>query len=530
MWLKAAGGALALLLVPVIWQNQHRLNTDAIAYLRLAEYYATGQTSLMVSGYWGPMFSWLTAPLLGLGMDPTLAGRVIVGCSAVVFWAGCLALFRAAGLSAGHRAAGAWLTTGTCLLWAADNLTPDLLVSGLMAFAWSRTAADEWLADRRWPWQAGLLWGTAYLAKAVAFPLGLVAIVVAAIRRRGADGPCPWRIRFRAVAVTLAGLLLVAGPWMTVLSIKYGKLTFSTTAKIAHAVTGPPDVERYHPFARVFHQPAPGRVTSWEDPAPDGYRYWKPWQSRAYFEHQIRVLAGNARVALQVLSGFDALGVGLLLSGFGVLCLAWRRRGAAHAGWWRVLVPLAIVSVLYLPFPLSLAEGRYFLLTYPLLLSAGFLAVAEVQRLPHSAARLLGRALLTVVVVAFALPTLVILPLVLRGLPDPASASARDLADRMARAALRGPIAGSALWGNGRAGLYTAYFLRVPWYGDRLEATAEDFVHSGARFAILRRGQPLAGELLRDRRFQNLDEHLYSGDATNFPLVVFEIGTGAADR
>jgi hypothetical protein len=30
--------------------------------------------------------------------------------------------------------------------------------------------------------------------------------------------------------------------------MKYHKLTFSTTAAIAHAVVGPPDVDRYHPF------------------------------------------------------------------------------------------------------------------------------------------------------------------------------------------------------------------------------------------------------------------------------------------
>ncbi|HAV63065.1 MAG TPA: hypothetical protein DCY13_11965, partial [Verrucomicrobiales bacterium] len=36
------------------WLNRFVLNTDAVAYLRLAEYYATGRTELMISGYWGP--------------------------------------------------------------------------------------------------------------------------------------------------------------------------------------------------------------------------------------------------------------------------------------------------------------------------------------------------------------------------------------------------------------------------------------------------------------------------------------------
>src|SRR5512141_3166048 len=52
------------------WQNDHMLNPDGIAYLRIASYYAHGQTDLMISGYWGPLISWLMAPLLALGVPP----------------------------------------------------------------------------------------------------------------------------------------------------------------------------------------------------------------------------------------------------------------------------------------------------------------------------------------------------------------------------------------------------------------------------------------------------------------------------
>ena len=41
-----------------------RLNTDAIAYMRIAEYWVSGNFELAVTGYWGPLLSLLMVPFL----------------------------------------------------------------------------------------------------------------------------------------------------------------------------------------------------------------------------------------------------------------------------------------------------------------------------------------------------------------------------------------------------------------------------------------------------------------------------------
>ena len=63
-------------------RNVDRLNPDAIAYLRIAHYAATGQLDLMISGCWGPLLSWLIAPLLAVGVDSLVAARVVLALSA----------------------------------------------------------------------------------------------------------------------------------------------------------------------------------------------------------------------------------------------------------------------------------------------------------------------------------------------------------------------------------------------------------------------------------------------------------------
>jgi membrane-associated protease RseP (regulator of RpoE activity) len=81
-----------------------------------------------------------------------------------------------------------------------------------------------------------------------------------------------------------------------------------------------------------------------------------------------------------------------------------------------------------------------------------------------------------------------------------------------------------------RAGLYTAYFLNMPWHGDEVQPTAESFLKSGARLVVVTRGEtenfnPLARSLAEHPGFRNLDSVLFASpdEAKEFPLAVFEI-------
>src|SRR5574342_825911 len=81
-----AGIAVAIvyqlvLLILAGWKDRYVLNPDGVCYIRLASYYASGQFHLAVSGYWGPMLSWLIAPLLGAVENPLYAARMVMGLS-----------------------------------------------------------------------------------------------------------------------------------------------------------------------------------------------------------------------------------------------------------------------------------------------------------------------------------------------------------------------------------------------------------------------------------------------------------------
>ena len=536
-----------LLLAWAAVQNSQRLNTDALAYLRLAHYYAEGQTDLMVSGYWGPLLSWLLALPLKLGLPELAAARLLMALGAVVFALGCLALFRALGLERRAVLIGFGFAAGNSVLWSVEYISPDLLQAGLICLAVSQMLSAAWLERRRATLLAGATWGLAYLAKAIGLPLALGASAALAAlwaiarpeRRRQAAA---------ALALTYAAFLVVAGPWIAVLSAKYGQFTFSTTARIAHAVVGPPTVDRYHPTMRTLHKPEPGRLTSWEDPSRMPYQYWSPSSSAANREHQLTLIFANARTIAALLGGFDLAHLGLVSMAGAALLLAARRRAAlAEQRWTWVLAPLLCLGGLYLPVYVARVDERYFYAAYPMLVgitlgSLGWCA-NQLSRLakpvatprpqaPQPTAEGYGRVPVLVVrglwvlaLCSFGAPVLLGMLAAAQGLTDPASFFAHDLVTRFERTGIRGPIAGSGLVAGGRAGLYTAFLMKQPWYGDMLKPSVEDYRGCGAKVVVISRQHPLTAELDRDPSFANLDKQLWfpPDDASSYPLKVFEV-------
>jgi len=251
------------------WWNRDVLNTDAIAYLRIANYFSAGEFDLAVNGYWGPLLSWLMVPFLKFGIPPLIAARLAMLVSTVIFAFGANRIMSLFGLSRRSRVLGLVMVCLAAAVWGSQNITPDLLLAGLALVALSFTMPAFKEQDSRAAGFAGLAWGAAYLAKAIALPWAVLII--------GSYSLIQWRRRkafLFSAAMIGAGIAIVALPWITNISIKSGHLTFSTSGRIAHALAGPAGEVRYHPTFVTLHHPKPGRLTSWENPVELPYHYW----------------------------------------------------------------------------------------------------------------------------------------------------------------------------------------------------------------------------------------------------------------
>src|SRR4030095_5162983 len=119
------------------------------------------QTDLMVSGYWGPLLSWLIVPWLWVFDDPLYAARAAMAVSAVGFLFAGLCVLWAGRLPGAALTIGTWILAFLGVAWSVNVIAPDLLMAGLLCFGTSRLLSDKWTANAGTAFGAGIVLGVA---------------------------------------------------------------------------------------------------------------------------------------------------------------------------------------------------------------------------------------------------------------------------------------------------------------------------------------------------------------------------------
>lgn len=366
-------GGLALL--AVLWSS---LYPDGISYLRIAEHLLAGRLDEAVNGYWGPLYSWLLVPLLGLGVDGAAAMRLVN----LAAGAGALAGFRRLSFQFGvnKRLVDLGSFGVGPYLWAQalnseEGLTPDLLTAALVSWYLvfigrrPRTALNAGIA--------GLFAGAAYLSKSYALPFFAAHIcAVCAWELWIVRGRRAWRTPLRRFAAAGVYFGLLAAPWTAILSSHYGRPTFSTSGSYNLSLMHP---EAQHPMytAGLIPPPAPHGVSAWDDPTLLPMPEWRWWHSIGDLKIGLQAMVLNVRKA--ALDFAQRLGVsfGLALAlGASLPLGAWDRRRR------RQLAALLLTAALYgggYVLTAKFLSHRY-LLAVGLLLTAAALFFAEQVR------------------------------------------------------------------------------------------------------------------------------------------------------
>lgn len=478
-------GVQALLAAGLAWASLERINPDAVGYLGAARHLIEGRVGLAVTGSWGPLYSWLLAPLLALGLDPLAAARAVLVGAGLVHTAGLVRLVAALGL------AGTW--TGPLVAagalhaaaWAGAPITADPLLAAALVWTVVGLVEDQGRGG------AGPAVGALALAlaKPIGLPLGLCLLGGDGLLRVLAGGPdrcAATRGPLRRLA--LAALLL--SPWLAALSWVHGRPTTGGSGALNLAVSAPglPTPIHAFPTFRGPHRPAPDRLSSWEDPAALPPAPWDPWATPADRAHLAGLVRANLGATAFHLWVFDWSGLLLVsLVVVPVLALVAPRPGAGPAD--AVLgLPALALGVGYLPFALHSIRYEWPLVGVGLAASGTLLARLGAGEVPeHGPARRLvpalvrvlglgGPALASLVAFGFAAST-----------RSGQAGDARELAGLAARAAVRGGIVSC---GPGphqptvATSLFVGYFAARPWLG-YVASPAELEVGRGLGAALL---------------------------------------------
>lgn len=471
-----------------------RLDPDLPSYLLLAGHLAAGRFGLAVSGMRSPLFCFLVAPLLALGVDGVVAARLVVLASGVLYLVGVWRLAPRFGLRGPWRAGVLGVAALTAAAATMGEVGPDLLVCGLLLLYLDRASAEDLRSSPRRAAQAGLAAGVAFLAKGFALPfcvlhfLGALALGRPGSRDApGGTGGAPTR---RVLAAAALAFALPVAPWILALSLHFGAPTISTMGRNARATWSPPEV-----FARNFKPsfdglwvPEPGRRAFWEEPSPDAYATWSPLASRRNLLFQLAVFARGVMNGRRHLDEDDLLGLRLAaLLGLMGLTLLPGAPGSRAAR--LVLWPVALYMAGYLPF--MCWARRYFYLPITLLdLAAAALLVRLAARAPDPPrARALG--LVALLLSLGALPAVRFARAAAHG---ERGRSYRALAGVLERLSLEGPMAST----DPQRGWYVSYFSGDVFLGRPRAQTAEAYAaelrDAGARLLLVWGHRPLPVE------------------------------------
>jgi len=500
-------------LVYVAVRNRSNMNPDAVAYLQIARHIVDGRFDLAVNGYWGPLLSWLMAPFLAFGVDRLIAARVVLVISALLFLLGAMCLFRALGFRGLTFACLSFLTAAASISWSVDAITPDLLGAGIMLFACSKTFSADWTESRALQVASGLAWGIGYMAKAIVLPIGIAVTIAAGLLAALAGQR---RQALRAAAVSLLLIALTSGPWITILSLKYRKPTFSTVGPIAHALIGPRDINRRNPLVLGFRTPERGRLIVSEDPTVIPFRDWSPFASRQNMHDQLEVCRRNLRAIVSHVEAFDRFHLGFWALVAVAVVLLLRPRLALRYRWLLVPIPVAAAMLLYMPVWAN--DARYYYFAYPLAAAAAAGVVSPLSRWRPAAV-----VSMAVIVLSFLFPIRDSVRVAASGVENRAVAVARLVTGRLVHLDRVGPVGGIGDVDGSMAGLYIAFFLDQPWVGDEPQLSTLDLRRSDATLYVRRRGdREVTEQIGREGAFINLDPLLFSPEeAASFPLVVF---------
>lgn len=436
---------------------RYQINPDGVSYISIARKYLAGEWTDAINGVWGPLLSWLLTPFLLTEMEPLLAVKVLSLLLGFFLIVGVERLLNQFEMSETVRGAVMLSMIPITLYFSLTIITPDLLLTCTLVYYFSLIFGKRYREDQFAGLKCGLLGATAYFAKGYGFPFFLSHFLLFNGLHFKASADQAQRSKvLRNLVTGLSVFFLLSIPWITVLSHKYGELTFSTAGKYNRALVGP-DSEGFF-YGQPHYQrgflapPNETAVSEWEDPSLHELEHWSPWDSWDSFLYQIKLTVQNMFHVLMAFESFSWLSLLILAAAF------WHAVRGLYEKQWRYdfIFPLATVILYSSGFTLFHVEDRYLWINWVLLLlMGGSLMMLWGQR--EWMNPVLKRIAVLLLVTSF-----VLVPI--EGLFRTANSGREvyDLSRQLAEMKIQGNIASNAKW---HESMFISYYLGSQYYG-----------------------------------------------------------------
>ncbi|MCG8604582.1 hypothetical protein MJD09_06215 [bacterium] len=352
----------------LIDRYQYQISPDSTSYISLAQKYMAVDFKNAINGIWAPLYTWLLIPFIAIGIEPLLASvclTVFFGLLTLVVVRSFLHKFE---LPEMISLAIIIALVPVLLSFALSDSPPDFLVVFFLMLYFNQLFDDKYSSNKWRGIMCGIYAALAYYSKAFALPFFLAHFVlwngILYIRSRLGR-----KQLFRNFTYGVGAFLILTTPWITVISYKYQRVTFSTAGKFNYLAAGPESRSKGGPYyyKGLFPPPNKTAVSGWEDPTFHEMPHWSPFASVESLKYGIKLVRNNIRLALNKFQNFSTLS-GLILFIYVLLALTPISRLLRKE---KILFPLLSLAIYSAGYILIVVESRYLWINCILLLAMG---------------------------------------------------------------------------------------------------------------------------------------------------------------
>jgi hypothetical protein len=360
--------------VLIIKNYRYEINPDGISYISIAQKYVSGDFSNAINGFWGPMISWLLAPLLAVGTEPLFAAKILnllIGVAAII---ALLVLSYRFEMSGSIRTVILFCAVPVILSFAFSDITPDLVLMFLLLVYLGIIFKQDYAASTKYGVLCGFWGGLSYLTKSYAFPFFishfLIMNIIHCLRGETKE------VKKKVVRNFLAGIavfVLISGVWIGLISNKYEEFTFGTSGKIAQGSVVSAGFQGLGVYWQGFLEP-PNKtaISVWEDPS---YLKSLPREKVGrwdFVKNQVKITTGLIGEVGKVFMDFSVLSIAVGVA----YVLFWLRRfnkAIIQVMPPEVLYPIVMIAIYAGGYSLVVVRARYlWVLCLVLMLMGGY--------------------------------------------------------------------------------------------------------------------------------------------------------------
>lgn len=297
---------------------QYAVGGDGISYISIAQKYVAGDFSNAINGYWSPLYSWLLTPFLFFEKTPlsiiysAQILSLIIGFFTII---GIWKLLQKFDIDKNIKTPVLFFLIPILLYFSLTLTTPDLLTTCIVIFYLGAIFNPSYENKLYYGFICGILGALAYLSKSYVFPFFLVHFIFFNVFYYFKDMTKKKKKNIlKNLFLGLTIFFVISSFWVSLISYKYGELTFSTSGTYNQEFVGPES--QGHPvlYQGLIKPPNNSAISAWEDPSYFKMKSWSPFASWYNFKYQINLIWQNILVIIKCLNYFSILSLLIILA------------------------------------------------------------------------------------------------------------------------------------------------------------------------------------------------------------------------